>query len=109
MTVIKSENPMWRKRNNDWVVQAPTGHKQGDVITVYKRSGESQTVKCDRLVETVDGYDFWYVTKCDKNGKSTEREVCAECGKPGKLVADLEDGILKHYKCCDIPPSGRYR
>lgn len=33
-----------------------------------------------------------------------EIEVCAECGRPGRLVADLEDGLLKHYNCCDIPP-----
>jgi hypothetical protein len=32
--------------------------------------------------------------------------TCAECGRPGKLVADLEDGLLKHYGCCDIPPGG---
>jgi hypothetical protein len=30
---------------------------------------------------------------------------CAECGRPGELVADLEDGILKHSWCCDMPPS----
>jgi hypothetical protein len=33
-------------------------------------------------------------------------EVCGECGRPGELVRDLEDGMLKHYRCCDIPPSG---
>jgi len=32
--------------------------------------------------------------------------VCGECGKGGNLVRDLEDGCLKHYKCCDIPPGG---
>lgn len=31
---------------------------------------------------------------------------CAECGKGGRLVRDLEDGLLKHYSCCDIPPGG---
>jgi hypothetical protein len=30
--------------------------------------------------------------------------TCAECGKAGHLVTDLEDGLLKHYRCCDIPP-----
>jgi hypothetical protein len=30
--------------------------------------------------------------------------VCAECGKSGDLVRDLEDGQMKHSHCCDIPP-----
>ncbi|MCC6416780.1 MAG: hypothetical protein IT429_00865 [Gemmataceae bacterium] len=30
--------------------------------------------------------------------------VCAECGLSGELVADLEDGLLKHRRCCDIEP-----
>jgi hypothetical protein len=34
------------------------------------------------------------------------RNVCAECGKGGALVSDLEDGLMKHYRCCDIPPGG---
>lgn len=29
--------------------------------------------------------------------------VCAECGRPGDLVTDLEDGAMKHYRCCDMP------
>lgn len=31
-------------------------------------------------------------------------EVCAECGKSGELVIDLEDGMPKHRRCCDIEP-----
>lgn len=30
--------------------------------------------------------------------------VCAECGKSGDLVRDLEDGMMKHRRCCDIEP-----
>jgi hypothetical protein len=30
--------------------------------------------------------------------------TCAECGRGGPLVQDLEDGLMKHYRCCDIPP-----
>lgn len=29
--------------------------------------------------------------------------VCAECGRSGELVCDLEDGLMKHYGCCDMP------
>lgn len=32
--------------------------------------------------------------------------LCAECGRPmneGEAVHDLEDGLRKHFRCCDIP------
>ena len=30
--------------------------------------------------------------------------ACAECGKrDGNLIEDLEDGLMKHKHCCDIP------
>lgn len=33
-----------------------------------------------------------------------EGTLCTNCGKPGANVNDLEDGLLKHSWCCDIPP-----
>lgn len=42
------------------------------------------------------------------NQRPASRPVCCECGKPGRLVRDLEDGMPKHYNCCDIPPSNDY-
>jgi len=30
-------------------------------------------------------------------------QLCAACGRPGSLVEDLEDGLLKHAGCCDMP------
>jgi hypothetical protein len=35
---------------------------------------------------------------------SRSGNVCAECGKGGSLVSDLEDGLMKHRRCCDIEP-----
>ena len=32
------------------------------------------------------------------------RAVCADCGRPGYLVQDLEDGLMKHRRCCDMEP-----
>ena len=32
-------------------------------------------------------------------------ETCACCGRGGQLIEDLEDGMMKHYGCCDIPSS----
>jgi hypothetical protein len=29
--------------------------------------------------------------------------ICSECGKRGADTIDLEDGCLKHERCCDIP------
>lgn len=40
----------------------------------------------------------------EKRNRDEGGAVCAECGRSGELVADLEDGMLKHYRCCDIPP-----
>ena len=40
----------------------------------------------------------------EKSNRERGGAVCAECGKSGDLVTDLEDGLLKHYRCCDIPP-----
>ena len=31
------------------------------------------------------------------------QQRCAACGRDGELVDDLEDGLLKHYRCCDMP------
>lgn len=28
---------------------------------------------------------------------------CAECNQPGELVRDMEDGLMKHRRCCDMP------
>jgi hypothetical protein len=41
-----------------------------------------------------------------REARASGEPTCAECGRPGELVADLEDGCLKHYRCCDIPPRG---
>ncbi len=40
----------------------------------------------------------------EKRNKAAGMPVCAECGRSGELVQDLEDGMLKHRHCCDIEP-----
>lgn len=40
----------------------------------------------------------------EKRNKEAGDMVCAECGKSGELVRDLEDGAMKHRRCCDIEP-----
>jgi hypothetical protein len=40
-----------------------------------------------------------------QQARASGEPVCAECGRAGgELVADLEDGQLKHPHCCDIAP-----
>jgi hypothetical protein len=39
-----------------------------------------------------------------KAERTSGEPLCAECGRGGELVADLEDGLLKHPRCCDIAP-----
>lgn len=40
----------------------------------------------------------------EKRNRDAGGDVCAECGKSGELVRDLEDGGMKHRHCCDIEP-----
>jgi hypothetical protein len=40
----------------------------------------------------------------EQRARPAGEPVCAECGKSGELVADLEDGQLEHRRCCDIEP-----
>lgn len=41
----------------------------------------------------------------EKEADERGEERCAECGRTGDLIEDLEDGLMKHYNCCDIPSS----
>jgi hypothetical protein len=40
----------------------------------------------------------------ERRNRDAGGAVCAECGKSGPLVRDLEDGQMKHERCCDIAP-----
>lgn len=54
--------------------------------------------------------EFWVDASTVSEGGSSSGSrggnVCGECGRGGRLVRDLEDGQMKHYNCCDIPPGG---
>jgi hypothetical protein len=39
-----------------------------------------------------------------KSDRENGVEMCASCGTSGDLVCDLEDGLMKHRRCCDIEP-----
>lgn len=57
--------------------------------------GQTQYTTLGSIKRFIDGL---------KDDKANGREVCAECGRSGELVRDLEDGLMKHYNCCDIAP-----
>lgn len=42
--------------------------------------------------------------KKEKGARDRGDPVCADCGKSGELVRDLEDWLMKHRHCCDIEP-----
>lgn len=95
-------------KNGEWGVRVEAfSVVPGQTITVSKRDGSNDTVEVDAILHHGDEV---YLCSIKKKAKSVNRsasgQVCAECGRSGRLVRDLEDGMLKHYNCCDIPPGG---
>jgi hypothetical protein len=93
-----------RLKSGDWGVRVSGQSVQaGDTITVTKKDGSSDTVVVDKVLWTGDGLLLCSIRPTSGGGRGRGRAVCAECGRGGPLVEDLEDGLYKHYRCCDIP------
>jgi hypothetical protein len=100
-------------KSGDWGVRV-VGEKPdvGATITVTKKDGTTKSATVEKVVwSDADGRTHLVAVRPSGNGSTTAasrsgRNVCAECGKGGTLVSDLEDGLMKHYRCCDIPPGG---
>lgn len=97
-------------KSGDWGVRV-VGEKPdvGATITVTKKDGATKTETVEKVVwSDPDGRTHLLAVR--PSGTTSQirsgRNVCAECGKGGTLVSDLEDGLMKHYRCCDIPPGG---
>ena len=95
-----------KTKNGDWGIRV-TGAKpsEGCKVTVTKKDGSTKTETVEKVLWSGDGVHLCSITRSG-GGRASGGRVCAECGKGGALVADLEDGLLKHYRCCDIPPDG---
>lgn len=101
-------------KDGSWGIRAEgVTIKDGQTVTVEKRSGEKKTETIGKVFWSGDGVMLATVvgktTETKPAGRSSRRSgggVCAECGRGGRLVQDLEDGLMKHYNCCDIPPGG---
>jgi hypothetical protein len=78
--------------------------RPGQRVHVRTKAGGEKAETIDRVLWSEDGKAICSIVRNDRQGGSRGGGVCAECGKGGALVADLEDGLLKHYRCCDIPP-----
>ncbi len=97
-------------RDGSFGIRSKTAVKPGDSVTVTTKAGKVKTETIARVIWTgPDKFspgDVWIasVVQVTRSQNSNGGNVCAECGRPGRLVCDLEDGLSKHYNCCDIPP-----
>jgi hypothetical protein len=99
-------------KSGEWGLRIEGTAKPGETVTVRKKSGEQETRTVGKVVWSGNGISLCTVAGApaarpgSRRPRSRGGEVCQECGKPGRLVTDLEDGMRKHYGCCDIPPGG---
>lgn len=100
-----------RLRDGSWGVRAEgTALSPGQTVRVAKKDGTEVVARVGRLLWSKDGVTLVTVTSVEEegggSGSGSGRRVCADCGRSGKLVQDMEDGLYKHYRCCDMPPGG---
>jgi hypothetical protein len=101
-------------KSGDWGIRADEPITPGSSVVVVKKDGGTKTETVDRIIWSGDGVTLASIkqrTPTTGASRSSSRRsrsynVCADCGRGGRLVRDLEDGLLKHYNCCDIPPNG---
>ena len=89
-------------QSGNWGILTTEDVHTGDTVTVNKFDGTTTTVTAECLVSPAGVVPaVWTIKKEQKQNRTR----CAECGRGGQLVQDLEDGLMKHYRCCDIPPT----
>lgn len=74
----------------------------GDVAVIVKMYSPREYR--GQITYTTLGSIRSFIEREQENRKSGGA-VCAECGTSGDLVIDTEDGLPKHRRCCDMPPS----
>ena len=92
-------------RDGSWGIRSTEKVTIGQTVTVTKKDGSLAVEKIAKIVW--EGNGVWLCAvepKSHASRKGGSGNVCAECGRRGQLVRDLEDGLWKHYRCCDIPP-----
>lgn len=83
--------------------------KDGKFLDFWKPTSEITVTKVyhpyehrGRTMHTTLGRIARFV-ESERKSESRGEARCAECGRSGELVEDLEDGLMKHRNCCDIP------
>jgi len=81
---------------------------QGKFIDFWVAASQVQIVKTYRQSGRLSGGPMTLGSMArfvgrEKDATARGAATCAACGRTGELVVDLEDGQLKHYRCCDIP------
>lgn len=89
-------------KNGGWGIIVEGSPKEGDKLTVTKKDGSTKAEIVKDILWAGDGKSICSIVPTERTYDSRRR--CAECGRPGALVIDMEDGMPKHYRCCDIPP-----
>jgi hypothetical protein len=91
-------------RSGTWGARGPAG-AEGQEVEIFRRNGSSQHKRLGRCLWSEKGVALYQV---NEEGKyfvvKSGNNVCAACGRRGSLVEDDEDGLMKHWSCCDIPP-----
>lgn len=101
-------NSYTKLKDGTWGVKVRGSVAAGDKVTVQTKAGATKEETVAKVIWTGQGVSICSVARQTAGGepKRGGRDVCCECGRPGKLVSDLEDGLMKHVNCCDIPPGG---
>lgn len=78
-------------------------------VGIWVDMGECELVKTytpreyrGRTEYTTLGSIRWFIDS-QKRAEARGEEPCADCGKRGHLIEDLEDGLMKCRHCCDMP------
>jgi ribosomal protein S14 len=88
-----------------WGVRIDREVAPGDILGVTKANGEEATVTVGEVISTdpATGVRVCSIVKKAADSGRRAGPACAECGRGGSLVRDLEDGLYKHFKCCMMP------
>lgn len=76
--------------------------------------GDTKFGRRAKLGFTDGSTEFWVDAKlisessgpAASSSRPASRSGCPCCGRAKKLVRDREDGLMKCYDCCDMPPGG---
>lgn len=107
----------WRKnRNGEWVVFGPASEVlEGASVTVTKRSGESKSVRIERVSKRfkVNGVDHVYGTparRASSDRQSSGGNRCADCGRPlrGKGTLRYDSSGIPGYCCHQCAQAPRW-